>query len=78
MIHRKLANLIGFRFLHVCIQYTENFVFKIWEMIGKIKTVKKIERSLILTKLIENTFLLSKSKVIYLLPFLLSLLFSKF
>ena len=30
---RKLANLIDFRFLHVCV-----FLFKICEMVEKIKT----------------------------------------
>ena len=38
VILRKLANLIDFRFLHVCVPSTQNFVSKILEMLEKIKT----------------------------------------
>ena len=37
MILRKLENLIDFRFLHVCVQSTQNFV-KIWKIVEKTKT----------------------------------------
>ena len=38
MILGKLANLIDFRFLHVCVQNIKNLAFKIWEMIEMVKT----------------------------------------
>ena len=58
---KKLANFTDFRFLHVCVQSTQNFIFKIWEMVVKIKRDvnrlllgSKFKKSLILAKYIEN------------------------
>ena len=49
MILRKLANLIDFRFLHVCVQSAYNFVSKISGMLEKIKT--DVDRLLLVSKL---------------------------
>ena len=40
MILGKLANLIDFGFLHVCVQSTSNFVFKLLERVEKMKKVQ--------------------------------------
>ena len=72
VILRKLASFIDFRFLHVCVQNTENFVFEIWEMVEKIKTdidrqffICQIKKSSILSTSIGKLFRLSKLKVVY-------------
>ena len=85
MILKKLANFIDFRFLHLCIQSTLNFVFKLWEIVEKMKTgadrlplVSKMKKSSIIRKYIANFYLLSKLIVVYLRPFLTSLLCHKF
>ena len=49
MILGKLANLIDFKFLHVCVQNTKNSDLKIWEMVEKIKT--DVDRQLLVSKL---------------------------
>ena len=61
MIIRKLVNFIDFRFLHVYVRTTWKVVFKIWEIVKKIKMdvdrlllVSKIKKSSILAKYTEN------------------------
>ena len=45
VIFPKLANFIDFRFLHVYVQSTSIFVFKIQEIIEKLKTdIDKLQR----------------------------------
>ena len=69
MIFRKLANFIDFRFLHVWVLNTKNFLLKIWKMVEKIKTevdrlllVSKLKNSSILGKYIGKFFSLSEKK----------------
>ena len=54
------VRISGIRLLHVCVQATWNLVFKIWEIVEKIKTdvdrpflVSKMKKSLILAKYTE-------------------------
>ena len=84
MILRKFANFILFGILHVCIQSTLNFVFKLWTIVEKIKTgidkllqVSKMKKSSLLGKYIGKFFLLSKPKVVYLRPFFIISTISK-
>ena len=58
-----LEHFINFRFLRVYIRNTKNFVLKIWEIVGKIKTdedrqllVLKMIKSSVLVKFIGNFF----------------------
>ena len=85
MILRKLANLIDFRFHHVCVQSAWTFLPKIWEKLEKIKTdvdrlllVSKLKKSSILAKYIRKFVFIIKTKVVYLHPFLSFLPFLKF
>ena len=73
MILRKLANFLDFVFLHICVQSASNFVFKLCEIVEKMKTgvdrllfVSKMKISSILGKYIEKFCLISKPKVVYL------------
>ena len=85
MIFPKWTNFIDHRLLHVYVQSTWSFVFKIMETVKKIQTdlyslylVSKIKKSSISQNILESFFLLSKPKVDYLRPFSSSLPFLKF
>ena len=69
VILRKLANFIDFRFLHVCVQNTWDFVFKIYKIVKKIKTnvgrllsISKMTKGSILAKCMEHFFFIIKTK----------------
>ena len=78
---RKLKNFIDFRFLHVCVQSTSDFVSKISEMsekiivdVDRLLLIPKVKKSSILAKYIRKFFpMLLKPKEVYLRPFLSSL-----
>ena len=69
---------------YICVQNTQNFVFKIWKMAEKIKT--NCGQILVLTLKVNvpinfakiGLFSISKPKVVYLRPFVNFLPFPKF
>ena len=48
LLKGKLENLIDFIFLHVCVESTKNFLFKIWETVEKMKT--DVDRLILVSK----------------------------